>query len=416
MNKTLLSLAILITVSSFAQMQVNTLSLTTNDIVYDPTSNRIYATIPSANGSNGNSIGKINPDTYLLENTVFIGSEPKAMAISDDGQYIYTGFSGTSTVRRFNVLTQTAEIQFSLGTDLSTGPNYVEDIEVMPGQPNSIAVSRRNNGFSPRHEGVAIYDDGIARAATTQDHTGSNKIEFKNSTTMFGYNNETTEFGLRRLSVNSGGVSEVSVSNNMPSSYNFSLDFIYNSDKLYYTDGSVIDVSGSPFLIGKFSNAQGPVVYDTYNNLVCFASYDYSGNIVFKRFNPNTFLLHDSLAITEAFGKVESIILCGNGCYAFNSEDNNVVIIKNASLGLNTFAPKSLISIYPNPTFDYVKINSENDQKIIQAQIFDLNGRLLSNLYVTNQMIDFKNFTKGMYILKLIDENNSIHFEKVIKN
>lgn len=415
MNKTLLSLAILISASTFAQMQVNALSLTTNDIVYDANSNRIYATIPSANGSNGNSIGKINPDTYLLENTVFIGSEPKAMAITDDGQYIYTGFSGTSTARRFNVLTQTAEIQFSLGTDSSTGPNYVEDIEVMPGQPNSIAVSRRNNGFTPRHEGVVIYDDGIARATTTQDHTGSNKIEFKNSTTMFGYNNETTEFGLRRLSVNSGGVSEVSVSNNMPSSYNFALDFVYNSDKLYYTDGSVIDVSGSPFLIGKFANVQGPVVYDNYNDLVCFASYDYSGNIVFKRYNPNTFLLHDNLAITQAFGKVESIILCGNGCYAFNTADNNVVIIKNGSLGLNTFAPKSLISIYPNPTSDYVKINSENDQKIIQAQIFDLNGRLLSNSDIANQMVDFKNLTKGMYILKLIDENNSIHFEKVIK-
>ena len=38
----------------------------------------------------------------------------------------------------------------------------------MPGQSSTIAVSRRNVGFSPKHEGVAIYDDGVMRPTTTQ--------------------------------------------------------------------------------------------------------------------------------------------------------------------------------------------------------------------------------------------------------
>ncbi len=95
--KRILSLLILGTSSlTFAQLQVNTLNLTTNDLVYDLVTNKIYASIPSANGSNGNSIGVINPNTYLLENTIFIGSEPTVLAISDNGQYIYSGFSGSS--------------------------------------------------------------------------------------------------------------------------------------------------------------------------------------------------------------------------------------------------------------------------------------------------------------------------------
>lgn len=149
--KRILSLLILGTSSlTFAQLQVNTLNLTTNDLVYDLVTNKIYASIPSANGSNGNSIGVINPNTYLLENTIFIGSEPTVLTISDNGQYIYSGFSGSSTVRRFDVTTQTAGLQFSLGSDSSTGSYYVEDIEVMPNQPSTIAISRKNNGFSPR--------------------------------------------------------------------------------------------------------------------------------------------------------------------------------------------------------------------------------------------------------------------------
>ena len=107
----ILSLLILGTSSmAFAQLQVNTLNLTTNDLVYDSVTNKIYASIPSANGSNGNSIGVINANTYLLENTIFIGSEPTILAISDNGQYIYSGFSGSSTVRRFDVASQTAGI------------------------------------------------------------------------------------------------------------------------------------------------------------------------------------------------------------------------------------------------------------------------------------------------------------------
>ena len=87
--KTILYLLILGTSSlTFAQLQVNALNLTTNDLVYDSVTDKIYASIPSANGSNGNSIGVINPNTYLLENTIFIGNEPTILAISDNGQYI----------------------------------------------------------------------------------------------------------------------------------------------------------------------------------------------------------------------------------------------------------------------------------------------------------------------------------------
>ena len=410
--KRILSLLILGTSSmAFAQLQVNTLNLTTNDLVYDSVTNKIYVSIPSANGSNGNSIGVINPNTYLLENTIFIGSEPTILAISDNGQYIYSGFSGSSTVRRFDVASQTAGLQFSLGSDSSTGSYYAEDIEVMPSQPTTIAISRKNNGFSPRHEGVVIYDNNVMRPTTTPDHTGSNRIEFTSQNSLIGYNNETTEFGIRRLSVNSSGVSNVSVTQNVLS--NFYLDFIYKDNYMYSFDGKVVDVTTEPFVIGQFSNATGPVVYDSYYNRVCFASYDFSGNITFKRFNPNTFLLYDSLPISQAFGSVKNIITCGNGCYAFNTTDNKVIIIKDSTLGLSESEEKNNISIYPNPTTDYLFIKSDLDIKDIQ--ISDLNGRIINNLEFQDNKMNLTSLQTGIYFAKISDINGKILTKKIIK-
>ena len=410
--KRILSLLILGTSSiAFAQLQVNTLNLTTNDLIYDSVTNKIYASITSANGSNGNSIGVINPNTYLLENTIFIGSEPTILAISDNGQYIYSGFSGSSTVRRFDVASQTAGLQFSLGSDSSTGSYYAEDIEVMPSQPTTIAISRKNNGFSPRHEGVVIYDNNVMRPTTTPDHTGSNRIEFTSQNSLIGYNNETTEFGIRRLSVNSSGVSNVSVTQNVLS--NFYLDFIYKDNYIYSFDGKVVDVTTAPFVIGQFSNATGPVIYDSYYNRVCFASYDFSGNITFKRFNPNTFLLYDSLPISQAFGSVKNIITCGNGCYAFNTTDNKVIIIKDSTLGLSESEEKNNISIYPNPTTDYLYIKSDLDIK--EIQISDLNGRIINNLNYQDNKLNLTTLQTGIYFAKISDANGKIITKKIIK-
>ena len=411
MKKNYLLVFIILPMFAFSQFDVKTVEVTTNDLVYDSNTDRIYVSIPSSNGANGNSIGVINPNNNTLENTVFIGSEPTALAISDDGKYIYSGFSGSSTVRRFEISTQTSGLQFSLGSDSSNGSFYAEDIEVMPGQSNTIAVSRKNIGFTPRHEGVAIYDNGVIRPTTTPAHTGSNKIEFSAQNSLIGYNNESTEFGIRRMSINSSGVSVLGVSPNVLSGADE--DFSYFNGKIYATDGTVVDATGSLFVAGTFSNVNGPSVYDTNADLVCYASFDFSGNIVFQRFNPTTFLLADNLPISEAFGDVNNIITCGTGCYAFNSSDNKVVIIKDATLGLTQFDSKNQLSIHPNPTVDYISVtNGENIEKIL---VYDLRGKIVANFNNKADHLYLGNLASGTYFVKIQDKNNRTINRKLLK-
>lgn len=120
---------------------IRTVNLVTNSIIYDPVSQKIYASVPSSVGSNGNSITSVDPVTGTIGPFVFIGSEPNRLAISDNGQYLYVALDGAAALRRFNIPAMTAELQFNLGADSFFGPYYPEDIEVRPGCPQTVAIS-----------------------------------------------------------------------------------------------------------------------------------------------------------------------------------------------------------------------------------------------------------------------------------
>lgn len=398
-----------------SQISIHTVNVATNDLVYDSITNKIYVTIPSSNGSNGNSIGVINPNTYLLENTIFMGSEPSIMAISDDGQFIYTGFNGAATIRKFNVTTQTAGLQFPLGNDSFLGPYYAEDIEVIPGQPNSIAVARKYTTVSPRFAAVAIYDNGVVRP-TVADWYGngeiSNQIEFKNSSLLFGYDNESTAYSFNNLVVNSSGVSLIS-GNAISGGFMSNANFVYaGNNHVYFPNGMSLDVSSTPFLDGTFPNVNGPVAYDITNNLVCFGINN-SGNIIFKRFNANTFLTYDYLNITQAFGTVKKIISCGHGMYAMITSDDKVVIINDAALSNEKFT-ESKISVYPNPVINVLNFDAGNVQ-IESVAVYDMVGKKIMDNKILQNNIDLSFLETGIYIIELKDKNNNIFSNKFLK-
>src|SRR5688572_28998581 len=82
---------------NLAQTETNSirqLSIATKDIVYDPFSQMIYASVPSSASSNGNSITEINPVAGTIGPSVFVGSEPTKLALSDNGQYLYVALDG----------------------------------------------------------------------------------------------------------------------------------------------------------------------------------------------------------------------------------------------------------------------------------------------------------------------------------
>src|ERR1051325_9081124 len=121
---------------------VRKIALNSNDLVYSPTTKRLYASVPSSAGAGGNTITPIDPATGALGTPVFIGSEPNKLAISDDGITLYASLDGAFAVRRMNVQTQTPGSQFALGGDDSLGLFTVNDIGVAPGARDTVAGAR----------------------------------------------------------------------------------------------------------------------------------------------------------------------------------------------------------------------------------------------------------------------------------
>ena len=167
------------------------IDLSANDVIYDPVSALLYASVPSTGGIYANSIVAIDPTTGQITKSVFVGSEPEIMAVSDDGQYLYVSLRGAFSVRRVNLGSFTAGLEFAVGSG-SLGNTIVEEILVVPGAPRKVVFSKRNLCCSPRHEGVFVFDDGVQLPNRTPGHTGSNAIAFagRSASLLYGYNNE----------------------------------------------------------------------------------------------------------------------------------------------------------------------------------------------------------------------------------
>lgn len=248
-------------------LSLRTLELPVNDLVTDPATGVLFAAVPGTGGARANTLTQINPGAATIGASVFVGSEPMRIARSDDGQYLYVSLWGAAAVRRYNIAAGIAELQFPLGTDVTWGPMYAEDLAVLPGVPHTVAVSTRYVGIFPYHAGVRIYDDGVVRPVATAPQIGSNEIEAESATVLYGANTENTDFGIYAMSVAPNGVSTIDTFLGLAP---LGLQSLVLAGGLLYTDGgSVIDpVAGQ--LVGNFAGARGAFAVDLPNNKVFF--------------------------------------------------------------------------------------------------------------------------------------------------
>lgn len=75
---------------------------------------------------------------------------------------------------------------------------------------------------------------------------------------------------------------------------------------------------------------------------------------------------------------------------------------------------KNNFQIFPNPTKDFIKINSENN--IQEVYIFDNQGRVLiyKNNLESNSILDLSSLNSGVYFIRIFDGNNFLN-QKIIK-
>jgi trimeric autotransporter adhesin len=245
------------TSNSLPLMVVQVISLDTSDIVFDPFTRKIWASIPStATQVTGNSFVDIDPATGAIGTAINIGSEPSRLSLTENGQYLYTSLRGSKEIRRMDLTSKTPGTRFT-ATDYRSAPYAVDDLAAMPGNPDSIAAS----GYT---SDVQVYDINGSTATKRGDggfiYSGY-FLGWTDPTHLFSYDSGISPSKIHRFNVGASSVTETDETNVTGFYGHFE-----NYNGLLYSDGGgVADPSPAhpapPQLVGRFA-ASGIVAID----------------------------------------------------------------------------------------------------------------------------------------------------------
>ncbi len=176
--------------------------------------------------------------------------------------------------------------------------------------------------------------------------------------------------------------------------------------------------------------------YDPQNNRLVLVGYSETlqpQTLVFENFcttdlSSNTF---ETYALPIDFGtvlQVEAISYLGNNEFAIGNEYFSDVVSGfsiTSEAKVHTFlmvaapqvapAPTVQTTIFPNPSTDFISIDTSGDTSIDNVQIYDLNGIAQTTLMDANQTIDVQTLNAGIYLLQ-IQTNQGIQTKTFIKN
>ncbi len=166
----------------------------------------------------------------------------------------------------------------------------------------------------------------------------------------------------------------------------------YNGDTLYYIYG-IVDLAGTHSL--GISNASGIP--------------GESGSSLIKVVNNANYTTYGVLSFSNNLVHTR---LTNWKYYSFKS-----IIINDLELGIPNDFTETEMTVYPNPTTDYLNIISQDNQFIDRIILFDLNGRkLMDKNYSSSPVtLDVSDLPQGMYLLITFSGKNK-HVKKIIKN
>ena len=286
----------------------------------------------------------IDPFTGKITLSQFAGSEPDALAISGDAQYVYVGLDGSAAVQRFVLPSLSTDINYSLGANSFFGPYFALDLQVAPGSPHTTAVTRGASSVSPEEEGgIEIFDDANVRPTIAAGFSSGGGLYDSlqwgsDATVLYAANNEDTGFDFYTLTVSPTGVVP---DKDYPGA--FSLFFIrihYDSGtQLIYSDDGHIIAPSTGLPAGQFA-ASGIMVPDSTLNTAFFIGQTQSqvggANFTIESFNLTTFTPLDSVVVTGVSGGPMRLIRWGTDGLAFNTSGGQIFIISDPNFVISS--------------------------------------------------------------------------------
>jgi hypothetical protein len=270
--------------------------IVSNSMVYNPVNGLLYLSIPASVGAPyGNSIVSMDPATGALGTPISVGSEPNKLALTSDGRYLWVGLDGASGIRKVDLTTGIAGLQFALGvSNNNNGPQLALNLIALPGATDSVVVLQGTSGYYAT--ALGIYDSGVVRGAlTTQNYYSQYTLQVDAGRTEIYVGGS----GLYTYTYSASGLTaKVTNTNSNISLAGSSFDEMQLvGGKLYGDYGKVYDAEAGTLLGTMYQTgttvAQGPTLVDTMLNKVFVldnpSSCCYSGYTQIQVFNPDDF-------------------------------------------------------------------------------------------------------------------------------
>jgi trimeric autotransporter adhesin len=227
------------------------LKLGANHILYDPYSRNLMASIGAGTASvTANSILAITPDTASIGTPVPIGGVPTDLALTSDGQILYTLLPATAngSIARFNMLTQQPDFTVSGFQNANYG-TPISYVAAMPGTEDTVAI------YTGQYTGAAVIDFNTAqktaaeRGSPTGVYSGMCPV-FLSSTVLVAPDNPDSGEGITSFPVTASGISR---GTNTPGS---DACFKLVAGIAYSGIGVVVNFNpATPLYTGKFNGA-----------------------------------------------------------------------------------------------------------------------------------------------------------------
>ncbi len=336
--------------------QITAYAQRSNALIFDPSSSKIYASIPSGTNQYGNSVVRIDPATGQVEQSVWVGSEPGKMVLAADGNSLYVLLGGARSVRRIDLATWAAGQEVRVGTTAFDGPLQGIDITVSPSDPNVIAVSRLS-AVTSNPKGVAVFDNGVQRPNTGGT---SGSITFTSSdAAIFGI--DFNGGYLQPMVVGPGGI--VSAGNGTTGVVG-RLAFVNGS--VYVGNGSILDGNGSRVAtldLGSSQYVTYPFVVDAPNHRAFYVSAS-NNALTVRSYDTDTYVLNGSITLSGISSNPIDVVRFDTNGLAISTSDGPTYFIRSDLVG-----PGTIGSPAPSPT----PTPSQNWQTFIQPVAIPVN-------------------------------------------
>jgi hypothetical protein len=363
------------------------------DVVYEPFTQKYYASLPSNSPANPNTLVTIDPATGVMGTPIPIKNNPGALGLSSDGMVLYVSLNGNNSVVPFNVMTQTVGAEIPLGSDPLKGSLTASNLQVQPGNSANFAATLTAGYYG--QDGIDWIQNGAVVSQFLNEPPTSVAVggsRFVDGTNLFGWNANYGAWGLLHFVITGKGMLETS---GIGGAFGLGA-FDTDGTNLYDVNGQVFNASTGA-LIGTISPInnypEAAVLTDTSSGRTFFLNQYDGGVLAFDSLTLAQVGTINSLPVTSPANRLQHWGLDGLSILTYNygSGGYDLLLLRTGlfypALGPNpspvakSLNPSSVTAQGPNFTL------TVNGSQFVQGAAVLWNGVYRTTKWITSSKL-----------------------------